>query len=191
MWAKFLSPSDLVKTSPKSDIRNLWSRATLSQPKLTNVYKDSAQEDSPESSKAGQRTHSEPTWEERDDRKKVNIMDIMNPQADGHTSEQSPSSFLRNDVEGVEDSGAKMGQCGFTTLWAVGVKRGEAVGSKFLGFPEWGTCANLSRLTNQAFLERPLLGRHQTGSCGQATPGPREAPRRQMLKGLASLGPCF
>lgn len=190
MSAKSLSPRDLVKASSKSDIRNLWSRATLSQPKLTNVYKNSDQEDRPESRKAGQRTHSEPAWEEWDDRKKVNIMDIMNPQADGHTWEQSPGSFSRNDVEGVEDSGAKMGQCGFTTLWAVGVKLGEAVGSKFLGFPEWGTCANLSRLTNQAFLERPLLGRHQTRSCGQATPGPREA-RRQMLKGLASLGPCF
>ncbi|KAK1335503.1 hypothetical protein QTO34_003289 [Cnephaeus nilssonii] len=56
--AKSLSPHDLVRSGSKSDIRNLWTKATLSQPKLnvqlTNVYEDSDQEDSGESRRAGQ-----------------------------------------------------------------------------------------------------------------------------------------
>ncbi|XP_036182849.1 cation channel sperm-associated protein subunit zeta [Myotis myotis] len=108
---KSLSPNDSVKSSSKSDIRNLWTKATLSQPKLnvlTNVCDDSDQEDSSSRSKSGQwyrrKTCPERAWEKRDDRKKGSI---TQGELDGHAleQEQSPSSFQKNHVEGVQDSG--------------------------------------------------------------------------------------
>ncbi|XP_005864256.1 PREDICTED: testis-expressed sequence 40 protein isoform X2 [Myotis brandtii] len=109
LWLMALAKNDSVKLSSKSDIRNLWTKATLSQPKLnglTNVYEDSDQEDSSSRSKSGQwyRRKTDPgrasgKWDDR------NKGSITQGELDGHTLEQSPNSFQRNHVEGVQDSG--------------------------------------------------------------------------------------
>ncbi|XP_054581820.1 cation channel sperm-associated auxiliary subunit zeta isoform X2 [Eptesicus fuscus] len=115
--AKSLSPHDLVRSSSKSDIRNLWTKATLSQPKLnlqlTNVYEDSDQEDSGGSRRAGQwykqkTDDSESGWERWSERNTEG--GIWQEELGGHSSEleQSPRGSQRNDVEGVVDFGSKM-----------------------------------------------------------------------------------
>lgn len=132
--AKSLSPHDLVRSGSKSDIRNLWTKATLSQPKLnvqlTNVYEDSDQEDSGESRRAGQwykqkTDDSEGAWERWSERNTEG--GIWQEELGGHPSEleQSPRGSQRNDGEGVEDFGSKMGQCGFLRLW---VPSGQGAG---------------------------------------------------------------
>lgn len=153
------------KSNPHSDIRNLWTTATLSQPKLNvlNVYEDSDLEGSSETrewysqKKAGHDSASgSDEWDDRDDN-----ISFGPEELDDHTSsdlELSPRSSEGSHLE--EDD--EMGQCGCTALWAptrqgagralnfcrckTGAGRREAVESKFLGFPAGGGgYANFSR----------------------------------------------
>ncbi|XP_016075728.1 PREDICTED: testis-expressed sequence 40 protein isoform X3 [Miniopterus natalensis] len=120
--AKSSGHHDSVKPSSKSDIRNLWTMATLSQPKvnvqLTHVYEDSEQESSSVSSgtghwynqeKAGPDSDSDRVWEEWSDTDKK--ASIKQGELDDYTSlelKQRAGSSLRSDSEGVEDPKTKM-----------------------------------------------------------------------------------
>ncbi|XP_036115565.1 cation channel sperm-associated protein subunit zeta [Molossus molossus] len=105
---------DSVKSSSKSDIRNLWSTATLSQPKLnsrlTSVYEDSELESSSIDSKTGQwynqkTSHdSDGVWEECNDG--IDKVCTKQEEPDRH---DGPRSSLRRHLEGDEDfPGTKM-----------------------------------------------------------------------------------
>ncbi|CAK6449683.1 unnamed protein product [Pipistrellus nathusii] len=115
--AKSLSPHDSSKSGSKGDIRNLWTRATLSQPRLniqlTDVYEDLDPEDSGEDWKAGQ-WYKQPSsdggaregWSQRNAEAGTRQEEL-----DAYTSEeleQSPRSAQRGDVKGLEDLGSKM-----------------------------------------------------------------------------------
>ncbi|XP_036273264.1 cation channel sperm-associated protein subunit zeta isoform X2 [Pipistrellus kuhlii] len=112
--AKSLSPHDSSKSGSKGDIRNLWTRATLSQPRLniqlTDVYEDLDPEDSSEDWKAGQ-WYKQPSsdggaWEGWSER--TAEAGTRQEELDAYTSEELERSPQRGDVEGLEDFGSKM-----------------------------------------------------------------------------------
>ncbi|XP_019593346.2 cation channel sperm-associated auxiliary subunit zeta isoform X2 [Rhinolophus sinicus] len=109
-----------VKSNPHSDIRNLWTTATLSQPKinvqLSNVYRDSELESSSVGSKTSEwynrknASHdSDGGWEESDDRD--DNVSFKQEELDDHTLlELHPGSSFGSRLEEEDDSSTEMGR---------------------------------------------------------------------------------
>ncbi|XP_019593347.2 cation channel sperm-associated auxiliary subunit zeta isoform X5 [Rhinolophus sinicus] len=107
-----------VKSNPHSDIRNLWTTATLSQPKinvqLSNVYRDSELESSSVGSKTSEwynrknASHdSDGGWEESDDRD--DNVSFKQEELDDHTLlELHPGSSFGSRLEEEDDSSTEM-----------------------------------------------------------------------------------
>ncbi|XP_032975621.1 cation channel sperm-associated auxiliary subunit zeta isoform X2 [Rhinolophus ferrumequinum] len=112
------SAKSSVKSNPHKDIRNLWTTATLSQPKmnvqLSNVYRDSELKSSSVGSKTrgwyNQKNashHSDGGWEEWDDGD--DNVSFKQEELDDHTLlELHPGSSFGSHLEEEDDSSTEM-----------------------------------------------------------------------------------
>lgn len=201
-----------VKSNPHSDIRNLWTTATLSQPKLnvqlSNVYRDSELESSSVGSKTSEwynrknASHdSEGGWEESDDRD--DNVSFKQEELDDHTLlELHPGSSFGSHLEEADDSSTEMGQCGLTGEWAP-PGQGTGQGLIFCWCKTGRSCRiQVSRipwegrpaLIYQALNRPDILGAPPTGKVSYKVPWPEHSSSGRHVRKCAKaagVGPCF
>lgn len=183
-------------SSPDDDIRNLWTKATLSQSKLNvplpNACEDSDMEGSSVSSRTQHQFYDQKAghvsvasslaWDDGDDKDSFK-QELLDDHSLLELELQRGRSLGSHFEEGDVDSNTESGQCGLTRLWVstgqgggqdpnicwckvegrrVGSHRIQVSRIPFLG----GAPALIFRPLNPPFLERPLLGRRHTRSCG-------------------------